>query len=240
MDIKAALHQESNHTVQCNVDISTVSTAFLNFDSSECFWASGRGVGDILTSRSSHKILSSKNRARMKDRLMCWCPLFFSVTSSSSFHVWMSRCLPVPEMTTSLTLWVRRLTARPAAATPERTDALEKTWPHPLTRGSLRPTSQGWCGQSKFRFPVTFEIIPFHPIHVMIITLNMIEISWDWTDLHSNDAGNILLSVTFYKYLFLFFSANPCLGPTCLHQVIFNEARLDCICIFRDHSLVEA
>lgn len=77
MDIKAALHQESNHTVQCNVDISTVSTAFLNFDSSECFWASGRGVGDILTSRSSHKILSSKNRARMKDRLMCWCPLFF-------------------------------------------------------------------------------------------------------------------------------------------------------------------
>lgn len=102
---------------------------------------------------------------------LCADVRFFSVTSS--FHVWMSRCLHVPAMTTSLTLWVRRLTARPAAATPERTDALEKTWPHPPTRGSLRPTSRGWCGQSSFRFPVTSEIIPFHHIRVMIITLNM-------------------------------------------------------------------
>lgn len=173
MYIKAALHHKSNHTIHCNVDISTVRTVFLNFDSSECFWASGRGVGDMLTSRSSHKVLSSKNRACRKDQLICWYSLFFSVTSS--FHVWMSRCLHIPEMTTSLTLWVRRLTARLAAATPERTDALEKTWPHPPTRGSLRPTSQGRCGQLKFRFPVTYEIIPFNHIQVRIITLNMIE-----------------------------------------------------------------
>lgn len=100
---------------------------------------------------------------------------FPPVTSSSSFHVWMSRCLRVPEMTTSPTPWVRRLTARPAAATRERTGALEKTWPHPPTPGSLRPTSQGWCGGLTFRFPLTYEIVPFHHIQVMIITLNMVE-----------------------------------------------------------------
>lgn len=133
------------------------------------------GRGGLVTCwhpQAHKKILSSKTRACMKAQLMCWFPLFFPVTSSS-FHVWMSRCLHVPEMTASLTPWVRRLTARPAAATPERTDALEKTWPRPPTRGSPRPTSQGWCGGLKFTSPVTDEINPFTRIQVMIIALNM-------------------------------------------------------------------
>ncbi len=70
----------------------------------------------------------------------------FSVTSSCSFHVSMSLCLCVPEMTTSQTLWVRRLTARPAAATLETINAPEKTSARPLTPGSLSPTLAGWFG----------------------------------------------------------------------------------------------
>lgn len=87
----------------------------------------------------------------MKDRPICWIlfflfilPVCFPVTSSCSFHVSMSLCLCVPEMTTSRTPWVRRLTARPAAATLERINVQEKTSARPLTPGSLRPTLPGW------------------------------------------------------------------------------------------------
>lgn len=96
-----------------------------------------------------YEALSSKNGANMKDRLICWLFSFFfwiglSVTSSCSFYVSTSLRLCVPEMTTSQTLWVRRLTARPAAATLERINARGKTSARPLTPGSLRPTSPGW------------------------------------------------------------------------------------------------
>lgn len=52
-------------------------------------------------------------------------------------------CLYVPEMTTSQTLWVKRLTVRPAAVTLERINVQQKTLARPQTPGSLRPTSPG-------------------------------------------------------------------------------------------------
>lgn len=105
-------------------------------------WVYGGGAveGEVLT----HKKLISNTVIKEWGNVwkIDWCADFSF--SSSSFHVSMSLCLCAPEMTTSPTLSVRRLTARPAAAMPERINARGKTLVLRMRPGSLRRTLQGW------------------------------------------------------------------------------------------------
>lgn len=61
-----------------------------------------------------------------------------------SMWLYVCACVCAAVMTTSQTLWVRRLTVKLAAAMLGRINAQEKTSARPLTPGSLRPTSPGW------------------------------------------------------------------------------------------------
>lgn len=119
-----------------------------DYDSSDSVDLVGWGWHMLWLSGNGWKILILKNWTNIKDWLICWfVPFFFSTVglsiTSCSFHVSMSHCLCVPEMTTSQTLWVRRLTARPAVAMLGRINAQEKTSVHPMTPGSLKPSSPG-------------------------------------------------------------------------------------------------
>lgn len=121
-----------------------------DYDSSDSVDLVGWGWGwHMLTLRKRMENTDTEELnkyKRLTDLLIC--PFFFFSTvglsiTSCSFHVSMSHCLCVPEMTTSQTLWVRRLTARPAVAMLGRINAQEKTSVHPMTPGSLKPSSPG-------------------------------------------------------------------------------------------------
>lgn len=112
-------------------------------------WTSGERVRHADTWKTDMKCCRRRTAQIWKidwfaDYFLFFFGIGLSVTSSCSFYVSTSLRLCVPEMTTSQTLWVRRLTARPAAAMLERINARGKTSARPLTPGSLRPTSPGW------------------------------------------------------------------------------------------------
>lgn len=173
--------------------------------------------------KSSHKILSLKNVAHMTG----WYLLVF-------LSLLLARCPRDDNFSDTLSQKADS-EASSGHTGEDRCSGKDMASPTDTRVSEAYITRLVWPGGVQVR--CDHEIIAFPQSRVMSVTLNMIEVSSDWTDLDRNETGNIRLCATFYKSLFLFFLLIPAWFNTFAPSE--KEVSLDYICIFRDQSLAQ-